>query len=136
MYVLFCERKLILIAGSPLENTENKTEPIKAITNENATNESTDKIASPTCFLLIPQIVAKIATTICTGINTNINNKAPGISVKKNPSAKIVTGKITIIELVNVVAGFRLLQGYCGSLNVSSNFASLSDVMPFSPSSF
>ncbi len=46
------------------EKTENNTDPIRAITNEKATKESTDKTASPTRFLLIPQIVAKIATKI------------------------------------------------------------------------
>jgi hypothetical protein len=105
-------RKLKLIAGNPLEKTENKTDPISAITNEKATKESTDKTASPTRFLLIPQRVAKIATKICTGKKTIINNNAPGKSVKKKLNAKTEIGRTTIIELVKEVDGLAFFHGY------------------------
>jgi hypothetical protein len=82
------------------------------MTNEKATSESTDKTASPTRFLLIPQIVAKIATKICTGKKITINNNAPGKSVKKKLNAKTEIGRTTIIELVIAVDGFAFFHGY------------------------
>ena len=45
--MLFWVKKDNLIAGKPLAATENKTDPKRARTRENAVTESTDKTASP-----------------------------------------------------------------------------------------